>query len=146
MLIAHKKFKAYLRFWLTVAFVVVEAASIVFAVIYHIPALIVGAGIFVVYLVLLLRYINSYVNHYEVELRQDDIIILSGRLFRRHRIIAIGSVIFYERRVGVIGRFFGICSLHLHLTHRTVNILGLTVDGIKHIEEKLKGGSIISPI
>ncbi len=137
-LISSKKLIAYLRLWLTAFFIIAESAVVVIWVIYRIPALYICAGIFVLYLILFVWYVKSYVNHCSIELPCDKIIVSSGNLFRRKRIISDDSVIYYERRVGIVGRMFGICTLHLHLTHRTVTVFGLTAEAVEEIEDRIK--------
>ncbi len=137
-LVSRDKFKAYLRTWLTVIFAFSEIALIIVSRLYHIPAPIIGAGIFTLYLILLIWYIEAYVNRYKIAVAKGKITLVSGKLFRRSRVIRSDAVIYYERRVGPVGRLFGLCSLTLHLTHHSVALYGLNADTVKGIEAQLK--------
>ena len=109
------------------------------SVIYHIPALIIDAGIFVaLYLILFLWYSKSYVNHYLITVSNDEITVLSGNVFRRRRTVPNVCTVYTERRVGVVSRFFGICTLRLHLVNRTVTLYGISCDTADTIEEGLR--------
>ncbi len=71
-------------------------------------------------------------------LENGKITVNSGRFFRRSRIIDYSAVIYYERRIGPIGWLFGLCSISLHLTHRSIALYGLNAVALEKIEAKIK--------
>ena len=134
MLISRKSLIAYIRLWLTVAFVAFELATVAISLIYHVPVLVLSTGVFAVYLFLMIWYTKSYVNRYDIIIDNLKIIVSAGKMFRRQSVIDIKSVVYYERRVGVVSRIFGLCLLRLHLINRTVTLFGLTAKSAEELE------------
>ena len=125
--------------WLSVfAALVILLCGVIFTR-YHIPALIFGAGIFVLYLVLLLWYIPSYVNRLNVEIAADKLVVRNGVIFHRVRVIPSVRAVYCEYRQGIVARIFGLCTLYIRLAHRSVAIIGLTIASAERIIELTEG-------
>ncbi len=105
---------------------------------YHIPTLVVGVGIFILYAILYWWYIVSYVNRYEIIIKDDCLLVKSGKLFCKLRLISTVDVVYYERRVGVLSRRFNLCSLRLYHVNRTAFLFGLSSDVVNQIEDKIE--------
>lgn len=105
----------------------------------RIPALILGAGLAVLFLAAWTWYLPRRVGAVEIETGDRAVCIRSGVIFRKTRIVPFARTVYCERRTDILSRFTGTCALCVRLARRDVVIRGLTPSDADAICNLLEG-------